>query len=84
MKYRPHNYSETHKVGWDGDEKQYKKYLEEKTFKETDLEVEVIEGDGPIIEPTFKAWWGVPDMVKVDMTNEGAKDWGLDVVEYWI
>ncbi len=84
LKYRPHNYSETHKVGWDGDEKQYKKYLEEITFKETDLEVEVIEGDGPIIEPTFKAWWGVPDMVKVDMTNEGAKDWGLDVVEYWI
>ena len=53
LKYRPHNYSETHRVGWDGDEKQYKRYLEDITFKETGLEVEVVEGDGPIIEPTF-------------------------------
>ena len=40
--------------------------------------------DGPIIEPTFKAWWGVPDMVKVDMTSVGARNWALDVGRYWI
>ena len=79
LKYRPHLLSKTHKVGWDGEEDQYKTYLEDITFKETNLEVEIVEDDGPIIEPTFKAWWGVPDMVKVDMTSEGARKWALDV-----
>mgnify|MGYP003301712180 CR=1 FL=1 len=84
LKYRPHLLSKTHKVGWDGEEDQYKTYLEDITFKETNLEVEIVEDDGPIIEPTFKAWWGVPDMVKVDMTSEGARKWALDVARYWV
>ena len=84
LKYRPHLLSKTHKVGWDGEEDQYKAYLEDITFKETNLEVEIMKDDGPIIEPTFKAWWGVPDMVKVDMTSVGARNWALDVGRYWI
>jgi len=84
LKYRPHLYSETHKVGWDGDEEQYRAYLEDITFKETNLDVEIVEDDGPIVEPTFKAWWGVPDMVKVNMRSDGAREWGLGVIKYWI
>ena len=85
LKYRPHLLSNTHKVGWDGDEDQYRTYLEDITFKETGLEVEIVnDEDGPIIEPTFKAWWGVPDMVKVNMESKGARDWALDIVKYWI
>ena len=36
LKYRPHLYENTYKVGWDGNEKEYKQYLE-KTFLETDI-----------------------------------------------
>ena len=84
LKYRPHLLSKTHKVGWDGEEDQYKIYLEDITFKETNLEVEIVDDDGPIIEPTFKAWWGVPDMVKVDMTSDGARKWALNIAKYWV
>ena len=81
--HRPHLYANTHKVGWDGNAEEYKTYLEQ-TFKETKVPVEVVDDDGPIIEPTFKAWWGVPDMPKINFKNDGARQWGLDVTEHWI
>ena len=81
--HRPHLYSNTYKVGWDGNEEEYKRYLD-KTFKETKVPVEIREDDGPIVEPSFKAWWGVPDMPKVNFENKGARKWALDVTKYWI
>ena len=33
LKYRPHLLSKTHKVGWDGEEDQYKTYVEDITLK---------------------------------------------------
>ena len=81
--HRPHLYSNTYKVGWDGNQEEYKAYLE-KTFKETKVPVEIKEDEGPIVEPTFKAWWGVPDMPKMNLKNDGARKWALDVTEYWI
>ena len=70
-------------VGWDGNEEEYKRYLD-KTFKETKVPVEIKEDDGPIVEPSFKAWWGVPDMPKVNFENKQARKWALDVTKYWI
>ena len=81
--HRPHLYSNTYKVGWDGNEGEYKRYLE-KTFQETMVPVEIRDDDGPIVEPTFKAWWGVPDMPKVNFKNKDARQWALDVTKYWI
>ena len=81
--HRPHLYSNTYKVGWDGNEGEYKRYLE-KTFQETMAPVEIRDDDGPIVEPTFKAWWGVPDMPKVNFKNKDARQWALDVTKYWI
>ena len=81
--HRPHLYANTHKVGWDGNAEEYKTYLE-KTFKETKVPVEVVDDDGPIIEPTFKAWWGVPDMPKINYSCEDARKWALDVTAFWI
>ena len=81
--HRPHLYSNTYKVGWDGNEGEYKRYLE-KTFQETMAPVEIRDDDGPIVEPTFKAWWGVPDMPKVNFKNKEARQWALDVTKYWI
>jgi len=81
--HRPHLYANTYKVGWDGNQEEYKRYLE-KTFVETKVPVEVKNDDGPIIEPSYKAWWGVPDMPKVNFESKGARQWALDVTKYWI
>ena len=43
--------------------------------------VEIREDDGPIVEPSFKAWWGVPDMPKVNFDSDGARQWALDVTK---
>jgi len=83
LKYRPHLYSQTYKVGWDGNEEEYKEYLD-KTFSETKVPVEIFEDDGPICEPTYKSWWGVPDMPKVNYSSTDARKWALEVTEYWI
>ena len=76
-------YSQTYKVGWDGNEEEYKEYLD-KTFSETKVPVEIFEDDGPICEPTYKSWWGVPDMPKVNYSSTEARKWALEVTEHWI
>ena len=81
--HRHHLYANTYKVGWDGNEEEYKRYLE-KTFDETKVPVEVRDDDGPIVEPSYKAWWGVPDMPKVNFENKEARQWALDVTKHWI
>ena len=81
--HRPHLYANTYKVGWDGNQEEYKRYLD-KTFEETKVPVEVKNDDGPIIEPSYKAWWGVPDMPKVNFESKGARQWALDVTKHWI
>ena len=81
--HRPHLYANTYKVGWDGNQEEYKQYLD-KTFEETMVPVEIREDDGPIVEPSFKAWWGVPDMPKVNFDSDGARQWALDVTKHWI
>lgn len=81
--HRPHLYANTYKVGWDGNEEEYKRYLE-KTFDETKVPVEVRDDDGPIVEPSYKTWWGVPDMPKVNFESKEARQWALDVTKYWI
>ncbi len=83
LKYRPHLYENTYKVGWDGNEKEYKQYLE-KTFLETEIPVKNIDDDGPIVEPSYKSWWGVPDMPKINYSCEDARKWALDVTAFWI
>ena len=42
--HRPHLYANTYKVGWDGNQEEYKRYLE-KTFVETKVPVEVKNDD---------------------------------------
>ena len=81
--HRPHLYANTYKVGWDGNQEEYKQYLD-KTFDETKVPVEIKNDDGPIVEPSFKAWWGVPDMPKINFENNEARQWALDVTKYWI
>ena len=43
-----------------------------------------IDDDGPIVEPSYKSWWGVPDMPKINYSCEDAGKWALDVTSFWI
>jgi glycosidase len=40
--------------------------------------------EGPPVEPTYRAWYGVPTMPQLDLENPGARAYFLDVAAYWI
>lgn len=45
--------------------------------------IELVEGPGPPVEPSYDAWYGVPTMPRVDLTNPEAKAYMLDVAAHW-
>jgi glycosidase len=51
---------------------------------ETGLAVEVVEDDGPVFEPTYDAWYGVPTMPRVDLQHPEARRFMLDVATHWV
>ncbi|NNC91560.1 MAG: glycoside hydrolase family 13 protein, partial [Acidimicrobiia bacterium] len=40
--------------------------------------------EGPPVEPTYRAWHGVPTMPQLDLESPGARAYFLDVATYWI
>lgn len=40
--------------------------------------------DGPPLEPTYLAWYGVPDMPKLNQKNPETRRYFLDVTAYWL
>ena len=39
---------------------------------------------GPLVEPTYDAWYGVPEMPRVDLQNPEARQYMIDVATHWI
>lgn len=39
---------------------------------------------GPLVEPSYEAWYGVPTMPRVDLGNPEARRYFLDVAAYWL
>ncbi len=39
---------------------------------------------GPVVEPTYDAWYGVPSMPRVNLANADARSYMLDVARYWV
>jgi cyclomaltodextrinase / maltogenic alpha-amylase / neopullulanase len=52
--------------------------------QQTGLPFEVVAGDGPVVEPTYEAWYGVPTMPRVDLANPDARNYMLGVARYWL
>lgn len=42
------------------------------------------EGDGPFIETTYDAWYGVPSMPRFDLTNPETRAYLIDVGRHWL
>jgi neopullulanase len=45
---------------------------------------EVVHDDGPAVEPSYQAWYGVPTMPRVNLTNPDARAYMLDVAAHWV
>lgn len=50
----------------------------------TGIPVEEAAGDGPLVEPTYLAWYGVLNMPKLNQRNPETRAYFLDVAAYWL
>ncbi len=51
---------------------------------QTGVSVEVVQGDGPPVEPTYDTWAGVPTMPRINLANPEAREFMLGVARYWL
>ncbi|MFP5332468.1 MAG: glycoside hydrolase family 13 protein [Acidimicrobiia bacterium] len=52
--------------------------------EETGLVVEELAGPGPVIETNYEAWYGVPTMPRLDLSNPDARAYVLGVAQHWL
>jgi len=51
---------------------------------ETALPITALSGDGPPVELTYDAWYGVATMPRLDLSNPDARAYALDVARFWV
>ena len=62
---------------------EYMEYLER--FAATSgVGVERATDDGPGVEVTYEAWYGVPSLPRIDLSDPDARAYFLDVSHYWV
>jgi glycosidase len=79
VKYRPHLAEQARAGG----REMYLRFLE--TFPQvTGMQLEEVTEDGPLVEATYLAWYGVLDMPKINLSNPETRAYFLDVTRYWL
>jgi cyclomaltodextrinase / maltogenic alpha-amylase / neopullulanase len=79
VKYRPR----AAELPQTGRRDQYLRFLE--TFPQvTGVDLEEATDDGPLVEATYLAWYGVLDMPKLNLSNPETRAYFLDVTRYWL
>ena len=48
------------------------------------VELDTISDEGPLVEATYIAWYGVLDMPKINLSNPETRAYFLDVTRYWL
>jgi cyclomaltodextrinase / maltogenic alpha-amylase / neopullulanase len=51
---------------------------------QTGIAVVEADDDGPVAEPGYEAWYGVPTMPRIDLRHSGARRYFLDVAAHWV
>ena len=46
--------------------------------------VEVSDSDGPLVQPSYEAWFGVINMPKLNQNNPATRAYFLDVAQHWL
>ncbi len=52
--------------------------------EEAGIPVETVSGEGPPVELTYDAWYGVPSLPRVDLSNPDAREYFLRVARHWV
>jgi glycosidase len=79
VKYRPHRAAQARAGG----REMYLRFLE--TFPQvTGVPLEEATDEGPLVEATYLAWYGVLDMPKINLSNPETRAYFLDVTRYWL
>jgi glycosidase len=52
--------------------------------KTTGISIIAVDDDGPMMEPTYKAWMNVISMPTINLTNPETRQYFLDVTRFWI
>ncbi|HBY08636.1 MAG TPA: alpha-amylase [Chloroflexi bacterium] len=50
----------------------------------TGIKITLAEDDGPALDPTYLAWYGVLTMPKLNLSNPAARQYFLEVTRFWI
>jgi glycosidase len=48
------------------------------------IELDYVSDEGPAVEPTYQAWYGVATMPRVNLANPDARAYMLDVAQRWL
>jgi glycosidase len=78
IRYRPHLIPS----GRPHDDR-YAAYLEH-MVQTSGVPFEIRDDDGPIVEPTYLAWYSVLNMPKLNQRNPETRAYFLDVAQYWL
>jgi cyclomaltodextrinase / maltogenic alpha-amylase / neopullulanase len=79
VKYRPHLAEQARAAG----RETYLRFLE--AFPQvTGVALESVKDEGPLVEATYNAWYGVLDMPKINLSNPETRAYFLDVTRYWL
>ena len=46
--------------------------------------MEAVDDEGPVIEPTYDTWYGVPIMPRIELSDPAARRYMLDVATHWV
>jgi neopullulanase len=69
--------------GWQAGVEDYLEYLR-RFSEESGIPVVADDGDGPPLEVNYDAWYGVPTLPRIDLTDPGARAYFLDVARFWV
>jgi len=65
------------------DPEAYREYIE-RFVATTDVPVERRAGEGPGVELTYDAWYGVPTLPRINLSHPDARRYFLDVARRWV
>lgn len=77
VKVRPTRLSEVRDPG------EYRSYLR-RFEQESGIPVVEVDDEGPAIECSYDAWYGVPSLPRIDLSNPAARRYFLDIGAMWV